>query len=117
MKVGDIVLIHDDTPRVQWKLAVIEGVNKEADGLIRSANVRTSTGRTNRPIARLYPLEVTAAETPETSESCDKPREQSSAPTPPRPEQRPVRQVALKGHQKVQQWTNSLLGPPEDVKY
>ena len=24
VKVGDIVLIHDDTPRVQWKLAVIE---------------------------------------------------------------------------------------------
>ena len=71
MKVGETVLIHDDTPRVQWKLAIIEGVNKGADGLICSTNVRTSTGRTNRPNARLYPLEVTAAETPETSESCD----------------------------------------------
>ena len=117
MKVGETVLIHDDTPRVQWKLAIIEGVNKGADGLIRSANVRTSTGRTNRPIARLYPLEVTAAEVPETLESCDKPREQPLAPTPPRPEQRPVRQAALRGRQMVQQWMNSLLGPPEDVKY
>ena len=36
VKVGDVVLIHDDTPRIQWKLAIIEQVNKGADGLIRS---------------------------------------------------------------------------------
>jgi len=59
-KVGDVVLIHDDTPRLQWKLAVMEQVNKGADGLIHSANVRTTTGRTNWPIARFYPLDVTA---------------------------------------------------------
>ena len=47
VKVGDIVLIHDDTPRVQWKLSVVEQVNKGTDGLIRSANVRTATGTTN----------------------------------------------------------------------
>lgn len=34
VKIGDVVLVHDDTPRIRWKLAVIEGVNKEADGLI-----------------------------------------------------------------------------------
>ena len=66
VKVGDIVLIHDDTPRVQWKLAVIEQVNKGADGLICSANVRTSTERTNQPIVRLYLLEITATEIPTT---------------------------------------------------
>ena len=64
MKIGDVVLIHDDTPRIQWKLAVIEQVNKGADGLIHSADIRTSTGKTNRPIAKLYPLEISAAETP-----------------------------------------------------
>ena len=37
VKVGDVVLVHDDVPRVNWKLAVIEAVNKGADGLIRSA--------------------------------------------------------------------------------
>ena len=62
--VGDVVLIHDDTPQIQWRLGVIEHLNKGKDGLARSANVRTSTGQTNRPIAKLYPLEVTAAELP-----------------------------------------------------
>ena len=38
-KIGDVVLIHDDTPRIKWRLAVIEGVNKGADGLIRSADI------------------------------------------------------------------------------
>jgi len=63
VKVGDVVLIHDDTPRINWRMAVIESVNKGRDGVIRSANIRTTTGRTNRPIARLYPLEVTAEQT------------------------------------------------------
>lgn len=57
---GDIVLIHDNTPRIQWRLAVIEEVNEGDDGLIHSANVRTSTERTNHPITKLYSLEVTA---------------------------------------------------------
>ena len=30
------------------------------DGLVRAANVRTSTHVMNRPITRLYPLEVSA---------------------------------------------------------
>ena len=42
---------------------MIEGVNKGADGLIRSAFIQTTTGKTNQLIAHLYPLEVTASET------------------------------------------------------
>ena len=60
VKVGDIVLIHDDVPRINWRLAVIEKLIIGNDGLVRAANVRTANGRTNRPIVRLYPLEVTA---------------------------------------------------------
>ena len=59
IKTGDVVLIHDDTTRVNWRMAVIESVNKRPDGMIRSANICTSTGRTNRPVARLYPVELT----------------------------------------------------------
>lgn len=69
IKVGDVVLIHDDSPRINWKLAVVETVNRGADGLIRSANVRTVNGTTNRPITRLHPLEMKTevTDTPETS--------------------------------------------------
>ena len=42
---------------------MIEGVNKGANGLMQSADIRTTTGKTNRAIAHLYPLEVTASET------------------------------------------------------
>jgi len=28
VKVGDVVLVHDDTKRVNWRLAVIKSVNK-----------------------------------------------------------------------------------------
>jgi len=52
VKVGDNVLSHDDTPRVQRKLAVVEEVNKRTDGLICSVHVRTATGKTNWPIAK-----------------------------------------------------------------
>ena len=58
VKIGEVVQIHDDTPRQQWKLGVIEELVKGNDGFIRSVTVRTANGRTNRPIARLYPLEV-----------------------------------------------------------
>ena len=63
VKIGDIILVHDDTPRIKWKLGVIEGVNKGVDGLIRSAVIQTTTGKTNQPIAHLYPLKVRASET------------------------------------------------------
>ena len=57
---GDVVLIHDDGPRMQWKLPVVENLHEGGDGLIHAADLRTSSGKTNRPIIRLYPLEVTA---------------------------------------------------------
>ena len=110
VKVGDVVLIHDDTARVNWRMAVIESVNKGADGMIRSANIRTSTGRTNRPIARLYPLELTDNTT--ASISTDDGPEQSMTDNPIR---RPSREAAKRGQQVVKQWIASLRAPPEDV--
>ena len=52
------MLIHDDKPCVDWRLAVIEELIPGGDGVIRAANICISTGKTNRPITKLYPLEV-----------------------------------------------------------
>ena len=59
IKVGDIVIIHEDTPRVGWKLAVVKKLLTGSDGMTRAAEIRTAGVRTNRPIVRLIPLEVT----------------------------------------------------------
>ncbi|XP_077867413.1 uncharacterized protein LOC144356574 [Saccoglossus kowalevskii] len=59
IRVGDIVLVEDTSvPRIKWKLAMIEQLNTGNDGLVRSAYIRTATGKTSRPITKLYPLEV-----------------------------------------------------------
>ena len=59
IKVGDVVQVHDDTKRVNWRLATVERLIKGKDGLVRAADIKTSTGYTNQPITKLYPLEVT----------------------------------------------------------
>ena len=108
VKAGDVVLVHDDTKRVNWKLAVIESVNKGKDNMIRSANIRTATGRTNCPISRLYPLEVSAAE----ATVRQLVSERSNSPVHP---ERPVREAAKKGQIQMKEWMTSIRAPPEDV--
>lgn len=56
--VGDVVQFHADSPRTRWKLAVVQELIHGKDGLVRSAKIRTDTCVTNRPIVKLYPLEV-----------------------------------------------------------
>ena len=58
IKIGDIVLAHDDGPRINWQLAVIKDLIIAGDNLVRTAIIRTSTGETNHPITKLYTLEV-----------------------------------------------------------
>ena len=116
VKIGDVVLVHDDTARVNWRLAVIESVNKGEDGLIQSANIRTTTGTTNRPIARLYLLEVTAAEEP--TESTLQTDDQLNQTADDRTSPRPVRSTAERSRTRVREWIASLSTPPpppEDV--
>ena len=60
---GKVVLIHDETPRNQWKLGVIIQLHQGKDGLVRSVTLRTARGNLiSRPIEKLYPLEVLAEE-------------------------------------------------------
>ena len=57
-----VVVVHDDTPRLQWKLAVVEELIEGKDGLVHAAHMRTATCKTTRPIVKLYPLEVSSNE-------------------------------------------------------
>ncbi|EFX63919.1 hypothetical protein DAPPUDRAFT_334814 [Daphnia pulex] len=58
IKERDVVLVHDDKPRKDWKMAVVEKLIRSQDGQIRAADIRTANGKTNRPISKLYPLQV-----------------------------------------------------------
>ena len=64
IKRRDIVIVRDDKPRLQWKLAIVKDLIKGNDGLVRAAHVRTEKCRTTQPIIKLYPLEVSSG-------SCD----------------------------------------------
>ena len=55
---GDVVLVHNEGKRSTWKMAVVTDFIQDADGEIRVAVIKTANGITNRPIKKLYPLEV-----------------------------------------------------------
>lgn len=54
IKVGDVVLVHNEGPRIDWKLAVIDSLITSPDGEIQAANIRTAKGKTNRPVSKLF---------------------------------------------------------------
>ena len=63
IKVGDVVLVHEDThKRIQWPLAIVTRLKYGNDGLVRSAEICMKHGVSNRPITKLYPLEVNSSE-------------------------------------------------------
>jgi len=63
LKVGDIVLMEKaNQKRVLWPMARIEELFPGKDGQVRTAMVRTKTGRFLRPLQRLFPLEVDTTE-------------------------------------------------------
>lgn len=51
--VGDIVLIVDNAPRSAWSLGRVTEVIKDKNGLVRIANVKTSTTELRRPVNKL----------------------------------------------------------------
>jgi len=93
------------------------------DGLIRAANIRTSTGRINRLITKLYPLELTAMDPFPSHTSSPKHNTQDSCPRDSVAHNSTVGDVdatipipALRGSKKIQEWTRMLSGPLEDVR-
>ena len=121
VKVGGVVLVHDDTPRVNWKYAVIESVIRGNDGIIRAVNIRTSTGKTTRPITKLYPLEVASTNESHSvitdiDSSGDSAKESASQQaSAEQPDTRSLRKAAVRARERVSEWTSILRAPPEDV--
>ena len=59
IKVGDVVQVYDNTPRVKWKLAMVDEIITGNDGLVSSAKIHTASNKTTtRPVTKLYPLEL-----------------------------------------------------------
>ena len=86
---------------------MIESLNKGADGMIHSANIQTTSGKTNRPIARLYPLEVNSSDmdviAPETDSDSSNSMTTSA--------DRPTREAAKRSQQKIKKWVDLLCAP------
>jgi len=115
IKVGDIVIVHDDVPRLKWQLAVVTDLQRGQDDAVRSAIIRTSNGVTTRPIVKLYPLEVNVEmSTPEKDSSVVLDAEDSSPGTYKKLPSRPPRSAAIKARSHISDWTQILRGP-EDV--
>ena len=59
LKVGDVVLIQGEGPRIYWRMGRVLDLYSGEDQTERVALLKTSTGNTVRPIARLCHLEIT----------------------------------------------------------
>ena len=56
IKRGDVIIVHDDKLRLNWRLAVVEDLIEGKDGLVRAVHIRMDKLKTTRPIVKLYPL-------------------------------------------------------------
>ena len=114
VKVGEVVLIHDDGPRLHWRLGIIDSFIQGNDGLVRAVNVRTSNRVTSRPISRLYPLEVSLP--PDDQSKHSSPTEPITQNSQDTARDRPQRAAARKARTRLLEWTARLGCPPEDVE-
>ena len=67
VRVGDVVVVRDDTPRVSWKIGRVGELITDKDDQVRGATVKiVSKGmkrtKLRRPIQALIPLEINDAE-------------------------------------------------------
>jgi len=58
LQIGDVVLVADDNlPRCNWPLGRIVKTLLEADGLVRTVEVKTANSVMSRPIHKLCVIE------------------------------------------------------------
>jgi len=115
---GDVVIIHDDGPRLRWQLGKITKLMPGIDGQVRSAQVKTCHGTLTRPILKLYPLEIEHEKVlPEdTMEQCNRIDRTTSKPVAPVPtgsealseSSRPKRAAAVRARELILDQSNVL---------
>jgi len=112
ISVGDVVIDHNDGPRVNWRLAVVTRLLIGHDGFMHAAEIQTSTGCTNRPISKLYPLEVHSDEYVNKAPPIPT-RVTDDTLTVRHPERenrvdRPMRQSAKRSTEQMSEWVEAL---------
>jgi len=108
---------------MQWKLALVEGLMKGRDDLVRAAHIKIGNYRTIRPIVKLYPLEVCnpdAANPPRPSDAVTNETTNStivgkSVDSDSSVSQCVRKKAASKALEKISEWTSTLNWAPEDV--
>ena len=98
------------------RLAVIENLISGRDNQVRAVELRTATGKTNRPITKLYPLEVNSAN--------DQERQVTEQDVPHQTSQQPAKRqshriAASTARRQIASWIRNLRPPPsplEDVE-
>lgn len=56
LEIGDLVLIHCNTPPLTWPLARITAVRPGSDGVVRVVELKTQHGTLTRPAVKVFPL-------------------------------------------------------------
>ena len=74
VQAGDVAMTHDNLPRNRWKLGLVIELYEGKDGFKRGCKLRTitKTGRAsylNRPINKLYALEIPSERTIKTNDN------------------------------------------------
>ena len=85
---------------------------------MRTAIIRTSTGEMNRPITKLYPLEVRAdklSNDPIEDHKEGSENEFQASTTASASDHRTQRESAKKATNRMAEWIQALRAPPEDV--
>ena len=53
IKIGDLILELDTTPRRRWKMGIVTNTYPGTDGMVRKVQIKTSRGTYDRPINKL----------------------------------------------------------------
>ncbi|VDI09705.1 Hypothetical predicted protein [Mytilus galloprovincialis] len=103
IQIGDIVQIHNESPRVNWKLGIVNELIRGNDGHVRAARIQTSNGETSRPIVKLFPLEVSGTHSDATSDHIDEQHEDTIQRST-----RPKRNASIKAREKIRKWITNV---------